>query len=304
MSKFGQHWESVFFSPWSAGALLALVAAAYVLAHKDFLVASSIRRLVSATGAFAAGLLVVYLIQSIGEMNVMRERNVERIALETREHDLSTKALVVTGLACVDSLGNDLIETSCEKVLFSGPREITAAVSYTSARVALFVAEYAYAKYDIDAFKHSRAAVKRAAERDRFGLYAHVLTAEYGCSQTECDFFKFMQDPARLKANLRERVFDSLLNRYAVSWVDPPLPQTTGSPQAATQSPQRAMTKRGLDLPSANGSIPPVSIMAPEPAVSRAAAPPPEAGRQNNPVASGPPHPRETRPQNILPGNQ
>jgi len=304
VSNFAQHWESVFFSPWSVGALLALVAAAYVLTHKDLVFVSPVRRLVSLTGGFAVVLLVLYLIQSIGEMSVMRERNVERIALETREHDLSTKSLAVAGLACLDSPGNDLIEASCEKLLFSGPREITAAVSYISVRLALFVKESIYAEHDGEAFKHSRAAARRAAERDRFGLYAHVLTAEYGCSQTQCEFFKFMQDPSRLKANLREQAFDALLNRYAVTWVDPHLPQTPGSPQAATQSPQRSATKRGLDLPSANGSIPPVSIMAPEPAVSRAANPPPEAGRQNNPVASGPPQPRESRPQNILPANQ
>jgi hypothetical protein len=190
-----------------------------------------------------------------------------------------------------------LIESSCEKVLFSGPGAITAAASYISARLALFVEESIYAKHNANAFKYSRAAVQREAERDRFGLYAHVLTVEYGCSQTECDFFNFVQDRARVKANLRERVFDALLNRYAVMWVDPHMPQITGSPQAATQFPQRAATMRGLDLPSAAASIPAVSIMAPEPAVSSRASGPPEA-------ASGQSRARQSGPQNILPGSQ
>lgn len=304
MSKFSPIWESIFISPWAAGALLALVAAAYILARKDLILANPMRLLVSVTGAFAVALLALYLVQSIDQWNLTHQRNADRLALETREHDLSTKALVLSGLACLDLRGNDLIENSCEKLLFSGPGEVSAAISYISARLSLFAEESTYARRNAEAFKHSRAAVQRAAVRDRFGLYAHVLRVEFRCSQTECVFFPIMQDPARLKANLKERVFDALVNRYAVTWADTHVPQTTGSPQAATQSSQRATPMRGLDLPSATGSIPPVSIMAPEPAVSSAPVSPPEPGRQNNPVASGQPRPRPTKPQSILPGTQ
>jgi hypothetical protein len=302
--KFSPLWEGVFFSPWTAGALLALIAATYILARKNLVAANPMRLLVSVTGAFAVILLALYLVQSIDQWNLNHQRHADRLGLETREHDLSTKALALPGLMCLDFTGSDLIENSCERLVFSGPGEISAAVAYISARLSLFAEESIYAKHNAEAFKHSRAAVQRAAERDRFGLYSHVLRVEYGCRQVECDFFPMMQDPGRLKANLRERVFDALLNRYAVTWTDPHVPQTTGSPQAATQFPPRAATMRGLDLPSANGSIPPVSIMAPEPAVSSAATSTPEAGRQNNPVAPGQSRPRPTKPQSILPSTQ
>jgi hypothetical protein len=259
---------------------------------------------VAVTGACAVALLALYLVQSIYQWTLTHQRNADRLAFETREHDLSTKALALSGLACLDLPGNDLIENSCERLLFSGPGEVSAAIAYISARLSLFAEESTYAKHNAEAFKHSRAAVRRAAVRDRFGLYAHVLRVEYGCNQIECDLFPIMQDPARLKANLKERVFDALINRYAVTWADPHVPQTTGSSQAPTQSPQRAAPMRGLDLPSASGSIPPVSIMAPEPAVSSAATSPPEPGRQNNSVMSGQSRPRPTKPQSILPGTQ
>jgi hypothetical protein len=303
MSKLSPLWETVLFSPWLAGALLALIAAVYVTVRRDFLAANPIGALVSATGAFAVALLALYLVQLIHEENVIHERNAARLALETREHDLSTKALALRPLGCLDFTGSDLIEPFCEKALFSDPVEIAAAVLYVSARLALFVDENIYAKRYAEAFQYSRSAVQRAAERDRFGLYAHVLSVQYGCSQVACDFFAFLEDSTRLKANLRERVFAALLNRHAITWVDPRGPQTTGSP-AATQSPQRPVTMRGLDLPPAASSIPPVSIMSSEPAVPSAASAPPEGGRQNHPPASGEPRPRQIKPQNILPGNQ
>jgi hypothetical protein len=304
VSKFSQLWESIFVSPWAAGALLALVAAAYILARKDLIFANPMRVLVSVTGAVALALLALYLVQSIDQRTLTHQRNADRLTLETREHDLSTKSLALSGLGCLDFPGNDLIENSCEKLLFSGPGEVSAAIAYISARLSLLAKESTYAKHNPEAFKHSRAAVQRAVIRDRFGLYAHVLRVEYGCNQIECDLFPIMQDPARLKANLKERVFDVLINRYAVTWTDPHVPQTIGSPQPATQPSQRAAPMRGLDLPSASGSIPPVSIMAPEPSVSSAATSPPEPGRQNNPAASGQARPRPTKPQSILPGTQ
>jgi hypothetical protein len=304
VSKSSPLWESIFVSPWAAGALLALVVGAYILVRKDLILANPMRFLVGVTGVFAVALLALCVMQSINQWTLTHQRNADRLVLETREHDLSTKALVPSGLACLDFAGNDLMENSCEKLLFSGSGEVSAAIAYISARLSLFADESTYAKHNAEAFKHSRAAVHRAAIRDRFGLYAHVLRVKYGCTQTECDLFPIMQDPARLKANLKERVFDALINRYAVTWADPHVPQTAGSPQAAIQSPQRAAPMRGLDLPSASGSIPPVSIMAPEPAVSSAPTSPPEPGRQNNPVASGQSRPRPTKPQSILPGTQ
>jgi hypothetical protein len=87
--KFSPFWESVFFSPWLAGALLALaaalalVAAAYIWARKDFVLANPIRPLASVAW-FAVALFAIYLVQLIGERNVLHEVNANRLALETK----------------------------------------------------------------------------------------------------------------------------------------------------------------------------------------------------------------------------
>ena len=50
MPKLGSLWESAFFLPWVAGALLALMAAVYLVLRKDFRLANSMRALARAAG--------------------------------------------------------------------------------------------------------------------------------------------------------------------------------------------------------------------------------------------------------------
>jgi hypothetical protein len=105
-------------------------------------------------------------------------------------------------------------------------------------------------------------AIRKALERDRYGLVAQVLTTREGCTQTQCPVFRSLMDSRQIASNMGDHVFDLLVARYAPSWNAPP-PATAG-PLAAL--PQSVPTGRptNAEFPS-SANTPAVSIMTPEP---------------------------------------
>ena len=93
------------------------------------------------------------------------------------------------------------------------------------------------------------------------------------CTPLLCDSYVLFHDPDRVQANLRERLFDRYVERYAAEWARA---QATGTPVAespannayttASAPPATAAVPLSpkFDFPSA-ASIPPVSIMTAEP---------------------------------------
>ncbi len=130
------------------------------------------------------------------------------------------------------------------------------------------------------------AALRRAVERDRYGLMAYVLVARDHCTPSDCAAFRALTDNHQIVANMDERVYDGLVARYAPSWNAPAAvaPVAALAPSMPTGKPTNA------EFPSA-ASTPPVSIMTPEPG---AAAPPaPPRAPASTPVANAPlPSPR------------
>lgn len=185
-------------------------------------------------------------------------------------------------LACLDGLAGAAVEAACERALFASPDAAAAAVSYTAGQIARLRASGGAQSADL-------VVLRRAIEQDRFGLVARVLDVRDGCTAEACDFFRLLENPRAIAANLTARAYDGLVARYAPSWPAaagkdaPTVPQVSAAPGKPTE----------FDFPSAS-SIPPVSIMTgeppqPQPAPPRASSPPPTAAKATPSPASEPP---------------
>lgn len=200
-------------------------------------------------------------------------------------------AASMPALSCVDDLAGEGVEAACEKVLFGSPDHVAAAVSYAAARLDRLVA-----LGDVTAASKVMTpelqALRRAVERDRYGLVAHVLVARDGCTAAMCPAYRSLTDQRQIVSNIEGRVYDGLVTRYTPMWSGAPATADSGS-ALPSASPAAAALIGGLptlptgkptdaEFPSA-ASIPPVSIMTSEPATGTAA-PTPGAAATPAPV--------------------
>ncbi|PZA12288.1 hypothetical protein DNX69_09845 [Rhodopseudomonas palustris] len=186
----------------------------------------------------------------------------------------------VPALACIDDLAGDMVLSACERVLFSSPDTVAAAVSYASTQLARLTAFGDVAAAD-KRMTPELSRLRRAVERDRYGLIAYVLVAQDHCQASECAAFRSLTDSSRIAANMGEHLYETTLTRYAPSWGTPaaagadsaastPTPPSPGL-AGVTEAPSGKPTD--IDFPT-SASIPAVSIMAPEPGQGAAAAKP------------------------------
>jgi hypothetical protein len=222
----------------------------------------------------------------------------ERQALDARGIELLTRVAVPgSPLACLDGGAGEMVESSCEKLLFASPETTAAAVAYVSAQLALLADYMSLRRRTRGDEPAGLVSLRRGIEADRFGLVAQVLSARDGCTPVACESLALLEDASRVRANLRSRPFASHVARYAADWstgpaasalaavrspdgvtmpmsgpvadasAAAPSPPTPASPPTPTSpSPARPLRK-DIFLPSAS-SIPPVSIMTAEPADS------------------------------------
>ena len=206
----------------------------------------------------------------------------EQHALKSSALELAMRALVPgSALPCLDAIAGDVVEDACEKAIFAGPEATAAAVSYVAAQLTLLASFGDRARRT--APRLWAAQLLRAIQADRFGIAAHVLSVSGGCTPDQCDALALLHDASRVKANLAERPFDTLIKRYAAGWPpvsnrslvsNPPPATTTGAPGAAAKS------VSNLYFPSSS-SIPPINIMTAESAASS----PNDTARANATVA-------------------
>jgi hypothetical protein len=173
---------------------------------------------------------------------------------------LQTSA-TLPALSCIDELAGDTVLTACEKTLFGSAESAAAAVSYAASQITRLTAFG-----DVAAANKSMTpelqALRRAVERDRYGLIAYVLYTRDSCTPSDCTAFRALTDRHQIVANMDDKVYDGLISRYAPSWNAPapaaPGPVAALPPSVPTGKPTNA------DFPSA-ASTPPVNIMTPEP---------------------------------------
>ena len=222
-------------------------------------------------------------------------------------------------LACLDDLAGDTVLAACEKALFGSADTVAAAVSYAASQLERLTTygDVASANKNMTA---ELAALRRAVERDRYGLVAQVLAENYRCTPTDCPAFRLFSNRRQVIANMEGRAFDGVVARYAASWITAaPAAATTAGPAAALlgQAPgatiapapaanlgQGLATSLGpapltgkptnADFPTA-ASTPPVSIMNPEPPPRSAAAAAPAGAVPPPAAAKKPPAPKPPR---------
>jgi hypothetical protein len=192
-------------------------------------------------------------------------------------------------LSCIDDFAGDTVLSACEKKLFGSAESAAAAVSYAAYQISRLTALGDVAAAN-QAMNPELQALRRAVERDRYGLMAQVLQARDGCTPTACAAFRSMIDSRQIAANMDEHTYDGMVARYAASWNAPPpaaaaasvaVPVAGLGPSVPTGKPTNA------DFPSA-ASTPPVSIMTPEPTLPPQRSPPAAANASIQPPHQSP----------------
>ena len=213
-------------------------------------------------------------------------------------------------LACMDELAGDTVLAACEKVLFGSAESVAAAVSYAAAQLNRLTA-YGDVGSANKAMTAELAALRRAVERDRFGLIAYVLVTRDACQIGACAAYASLTSRDEIAARMEQRTFDTLVARYAPAWNAPPPVATAMAPGVATLSglPPSMPTGKptNADFPT-SASIPPINIMTPEPA-PHATRPPPATANAQAPAAAAPkkqaapkpPRPVQTSPVQLAP---
>ena len=97
-------------------------------------------------------------------------------------------------------------------------------------------------------------ALRRAVERDRYGLMAYVLMARDHCTPQACPAFRALADSRQIATNMDDRVYENMITRYASSWNSPAGAGRGGRAgggvavvHAHGQAHQRGISDRGFD---------------------------------------------------------
>ena len=101
-------------------------------------------------------------------------------------------------LSCIDDLAGDAVLTACEKALFGSAESAAAAVSYAARQITLLTSLGDVATANKSAGS-DLVALRRAVERDRYGLMAYVLMTRDRCTPQACAAFRSLdqQEPDR-----------------------------------------------------------------------------------------------------------
>ena len=250
--------------------------------------------LLRAEKSVANGALTVITLLAIGIAVAATIRGFEpgarTVAAETRSFQPVNAA--TPALSCVDDMAGDTVLAACEKALFGSAETAAAAVSYAASQITRLTAfgDVAAANKSLTPELQT---LRRAVERDRYGLMAYVLAARDQCTPSNCAAFRALTDNHQVAANMDERVYDGLIARYAPLWN---APAASAAAPVAALSPAMPMGKpTNADFPTA-ASTPAVSIMTPEPGQAATPSSPRAAA---SPAANAPlpsPRPAATAP--------
>jgi hypothetical protein len=205
-----------------------------------------------------------------------RDRADERRALDQRAAELVGRAIAPgSSIACLEATNTETVEGACERAVFASPETVAAATAYISARLILLADANDYTSRRDQGYESVIAGLRRTVAADRYGLASQVLATRDGCTTDACDAFALVYDDKRLRANLKDRLFDVTVARYATNWPTRTRPLASSSPSGPTPG-TAALNPPGpnVSFPSSQ-SIPPVSIMNAEPPAAPPAAPPP-----------------------------
>ena len=269
-SSLDQLWRSSTFPMW-----LTLAAAGFF----GIIVLITLLR---AEKSVANGALTVITLLAIGIAATATIRGFgpgQGEPVETRSSQPMSAAL--PALSCIDDLAGETVLAACEKVLFGSAESTAAAVSYAASQITRLTAFGDVASANASMTPELQM-LRRAVERDRYGLMAYVLAARDHCTPSDCAAFRAVADRNQIVANMNERTYDGLIVRYAPSWN---VPAAAPAPVAALPPSMPLGKPTNADFPTA-ASTPPISIMAPEPGQATAPSTPRPSASSSAPSSS------------------
>ncbi len=202
-----------------------------------------------------------------------RDRADERRALDQRAADLVGRAVVPgSAIACLEATNTDTVEGACERAVFASPETVAAATAYLSARLSLLADASDYTAKRDQSYESAISGLRRTIAADRYGLASQVLATRDGCTADACDAFSLVYDDKKLKANLRDRLFDVTVARYAVNWPTRSRPLASSAVAGAEYPPARRSRRRRLSHRSSTPSPPAPPNQAAAPAAARRSA--------------------------------
>jgi hypothetical protein len=128
-----------------------------------------------------------------------------------------------------------------------------------------------------------------------------MLSIRDGCTSQNCKALRLLHDASRVRANLSAETFDHYLEHYLALWAKAPDGTLADGAQAQAVAP--SPRKVNIDFPTA-ASIPPVSIMNPEPTGPVLPGVAAAAAANPNPQPAAPPSSRRVRKQTANPSPQ
>ncbi len=284
LGPLDQIWRSPEFPMWAT------------LAAAGFFALILLITLLRAERSVANGALTVITLLAVGVAVAATIRGYGPLArTTTASADRPPAVMAMTpaspGLACVEDIAGDAVAAACEKAVFASADATAAAVNHM-AQMITRLTSYGDVTTAQKNMSPELQGLRKAIERDRYGLAAQVLLARDRCAPTQCAMFRSLTDNHQLITNMDEHAYDVLVSRYATAWNAPPPPAT--GPVAMLPSSLPTGRPTNAEFPSAS-STPPVSIMTPEPGAPgagrpaagapKAAAPPPAATDAKPPAA-------------------
>jgi len=219
--------------------------------------------LLRAEKSVANGALTVITLLAIGiaVAATMRTFGPGDRAMSGETRSLQQTTAVLPALACIDDLAGEAVLGACEKALFGSAESVAAGVSYAGSQITRLTAfgDAAVANKNLT---YELLTLRRAIERDRYGLMAQVLMARDQCTPAQCAAFRALTDSHQIVVNMAERTYEALISRYAPSWNAP-----AAAPVAALLSSVPTGKPTNAEFPTA-ASTPAVNIMTPEPGPS------------------------------------
>lgn len=268
---------------WVVGVAAAVIVALVVIA----VVRSGLNEFGSLVFRAAVIVIAVVLGWTYVRGSAERDRADERRALDHRSAELVSRATAPgSAVACLEATNTETVEGACERAVFAGPETVAAATAYIAARLTLLADAHEFTARRDQGYESSIAGLRRTIAADRYGLASQVLATRDGCTADACDAFGLVYDDKKLRANLRDRLFDVTVARYAVNWPTRtrPLASTGGS---GPVTPSGSNVTFPSITPGSMNSEPPQAA-APSGAPAQTAAPAPEPRPTNTaPTSAG-----------------
>ncbi len=236
------------------------------------------RRRKGALAAFARVVLILIVAGLGGSLSwayfdsaATRAHQAERRALELRVGRLNEQSLKPgSPLACLDAFAGETVQAACERAVFATPASVAAAISYVAAQFTLLTEMTDYARRGGAGIDDTLLPLRHSLEGDPFGFLAYVLVMGGGCTSEHCPPLGLLRDPTHVRTNIIAQTLQRYVDHYREVWAKSPDAVVAETPEMApTGVPDANATGKrkvsvNIDFPTA-ASIPPISIMNPEP---------------------------------------